>query len=111
MARIDDYRKIVKQLLDEHAQYPPSNGEIEMETMFDESQGRYQLMALGWQGKRRVHGCVIHIDIRGDKVWLQHDSTDAEIAQMLVARGIPADQIVLGFQPEHFRRHSGFAVN
>ncbi len=111
MVRIDDYRKIVKQLLQEYAQYPPSSGAIEMETIFDEAQDRYQLIALGWQGKRRVHGCVIHIDLKGEKVWLQHDSTDAEIAQMLVERGVPAKHIVLGFQPKHYRQHTGFAVN
>jgi len=25
--------------------------------------------------------------------------------------GIPATQIVLGFQPESYRKHSGFAIN
>ena len=111
MAGIDESREIVKQLLTEYAQYSPSSGEIEMETIFDESRGRYQLVALGWQGKRRVHGCVIHVDITENKVWLQHDSTDAEIAQTLVERGIPADRIVLGFQPEHYRQYTGFAVS
>jgi hypothetical protein len=110
MAGIDDYREIVKQLLRDYAQYPPSNGQIELETIFDESQYRYQLVALGWQGKKRVHGCLIHIDPKCDKVWLQHDSTDAEIAKTLVEIGIPANHIVLGFQPEHYRQHSGFAV-
>ena len=48
--------------------------------------------------------------LRKRKVWLQHDSTDAEIAKTLVEMGIPANHIVLGFQPEHYRQHSGFAV-
>jgi hypothetical protein len=39
-----------------------------------------------------------------DRVWLQHDSTDAEIARQLVERGIPQSQIVIGFQPERFRK-------
>ncbi len=110
MGRINEYRGIVKQLLQEYSQYPPAGGDIEMETIFDEARGHYQLMAMGWQDRRRVHGCVIHIDIKDDKIWLQHDSTDAEIARLLVERGIPAEHIVLGFQPEHYRQHSGFAV-
>lgn len=110
MAGINDYREAVKKLLYKYAQSQPANGQIEMETIFDESQDRYQLVALGWQGKRRVHGCVIHIDLKDDKVWLQHDSTDSEIAKNLVGMGIPADRIVLGFQPKHYRKHSGFAV-
>jgi hypothetical protein len=111
MAGVTNYQEIVKQLLDEYAGYPPSTGEIEMQTIFDEARGRYLLMAAGWQSKRRVHGCVIHIDIRGDKIWLQHDSTDAEIARQLVERGIPQSQIVIGFQPERLRQYTGFAVN
>jgi hypothetical protein len=110
MAATDDYRKIVKQLLRDYAQYPPSSGQIEMETIFDESQDRYQLVALGWQSKRRVYGCVIHIDLKGDKVWLQHNSTDIDVAETLVEMGIPADHIVLGFQPENYRQHTDFAV-
>ncbi len=111
MDRIDTYRKTVKELLHDYAQHPPSHGEIDTVTIFDESQDRYQLVALGWQGKKRVHGCIIHIDIKGDKVWLQHDSTDAEIAMSLVEMGIPKSHIVLGFHPEHIRKHTDFAVN
>ncbi len=109
MASLDEQRRIVKKLLDEYAQCPPSGGQIEVETVFDEARDHYQLVALGWQGARRVHGCIIHIDLKGGKVWLQHDSTDAEVAKTLVEMGVPTDRIVLGFQPEHYRRHSGFA--
>ena len=110
MAELNDYRKIIKQVLSNYAECPPSSGQIEMETIFDETHDRYQLVALGWQGKKRVHGCLIHINLKGDKVWLEHDSTDAEIARTLIEMGIPANHIVLGFQPEHFRKHTGFAV-
>ncbi|MCI5147901.1 MAG: XisI protein [Candidatus Electrothrix sp. MAN1_4] len=111
MAVKKEYRDVIKSILSEYARHRPTGGEIEMETIFDDIQGRYQLVAFGWQGKKRVHGCLIHIDLKNEKVWLQHDSTDAEIAQQLVEQGISADQIVLGFQPENYRRHSGFGVN
>jgi hypothetical protein len=111
MTKTNIYREIVVQLLEEYASYPPSSADIAMQTIFDDKQNRYQLMAIGWQGKKRVHGCVIHIDIISDKVWLQHDSTDAEIARQLVEHGIPADHIVLGFQPEHYRQYSEFAIH
>ena len=110
MAGVEDYRSIITQLLNQYEKYPPATGNIEMETIFDEIQERYQLVAVGWQGKIRVHGCLIHIDIKGDKVWLQHDSTDAEIAKTLIEMGIPENHIVLGFQPEDYRRHTNFAI-
>lgn len=110
MDRVDSYRQIVKAVLREYAQYRPATGDIDLETIFDETTDHYELLAVGWRGKQRVHGCIIHIDIRDGKVWLQHDSTDAAIADQLVERGIPAEDIVLGFQPEHIRQYSGFAV-
>ena len=110
MDRVDNYRQIVKDVLREYAHYRPATGDIDLETIFDETTDHYELLAVGWRDKQRVHGCVIHIDIRDGKVWLQHDSTDAAIADQLVERGIPADAIVLGFQPEYIRQYSGFAV-
>ncbi|MBI1930362.1 XisI protein [Candidatus Poribacteria bacterium] len=48
--------------------------------------------------------------MKDGKVWLQHDSTDAVIAQQLVELGIPQEDIVIGFQPEHRRKYTGFAI-
>lgn len=79
MVALDRYRAIIKQLLKEYEQSASSENTT-MESILDESQDRYQLVAFGWQGKKRIHGCVVHIDIKDNKVWLQHDSTDAQIA-------------------------------
>lgn len=111
MDRVNAYRQIVMQVLQEYSQHYSDDKEVEQDVIFDATRDHYQLMAVGWQGKRRVHHAIIHIDIKGDKVWLQQDSTDAEIANELVKRGIPRNQIVLGFHPERVRRHADFAVN
>ena len=110
MAGVKEYPDIIKRLLMEYASIPRAYGQIEMETIFDDAQQRYELLAVGWDGRRRVHGCVIHLDIKGEKVWLQHDGTDAKIAEQLVEMGISKDRLVLGFQPEHVRPDTGFAV-
>lgn len=109
MVGIKKSQEIIEQLLKEYANCLPAYGEIEMETLFDEKQHRYQLIALGWENKKRIHGCLIHIDIKDNKIWLQHDSTDAEIAKQLIERGIPATQIVLGFHPQQYRKLGDFA--
>lgn len=111
MAELIDDRATIKQLLEQIARIPSATGDVELETIFDDKQNRYQVVAQGWQGKKRMHGCLIHIDLKGEKVWLQHDSTDAEIAESLVERGIPKERIVLGFLPESVRPHTGFSVN
>ena len=101
----------IKQLLQRLASIPYTTSDIELATIFDDDQRRYQVVAQGWQGKKRVHGSMVHIDLKGEQIWLQHDSTDAEIAEELVELGIPRERIVLGFLPESVRRHTGFAVN
>ena len=98
MDKMNHYRAIVRRLILEYAQYKPANGQIETEAVIDEERGHSEVMEVGWQGERRVHSSVIHIDIIGDKVWLQHDSTNAVIADELMMAGIP--QVIKGRLPE-----------
>ena len=57
-----------------------------------------------------MHGCVVHIQIIGDKVWIQCDGVEDSITQDLEAAGIPKEKIVLAFYPAHVRPHTGYAV-
>jgi hypothetical protein len=97
MDRREKHKSIVKQLLLDYAEIKPSNGDIDTEVIFDEERGRFALLDIGWDGKKRVHFNVFHIDIKEDgKIWLQHNATDIDIAEELIEMGIPRDQIVLG---------------
>lgn len=110
MDDLEQYRLIIRNIIEKYAQYKPSVGDIEVELIFNEENDHYELMHTGWTGTYRVHGSVIHIDIRDGKVWLEHDGTDANIAEQLVQAGIPRDQIVLGYKSSDMRVHSNFAV-
>jgi hypothetical protein len=68
------------------------------------------VLEVGWKGGKRVHGSVIHIDIREGKVWIEHNATDIRIGEDLVAAGIPRQDIVLGFQPPEMRPFTKFGV-
>ncbi|NJN90828.1 MAG: XisI protein [Leptolyngbyaceae cyanobacterium SL_5_14] len=67
-------------------------------------------MNVGWDGDRRVHGCVLHLDIKDGKIWIQHNTTELQIAQELAALGIPKQDIVLGFQAPYLRQFTEFGV-
>jgi hypothetical protein len=110
MDRVDRYREIVRRLIEDYARYRPSHGQIETEAIVDRERDHYEVMHVGWDGVRRVHGSVIHIDIIGGKVWIQYDGTSRPVAEELVAAGIPREEIVLGFHPAEVRRHTDFAV-
>ncbi len=110
MDEVNDYRRIVRRLIEEYSQYRPAVGEVEVEVIFDERQDHYELIQAGWQGHRRIHGILIHVDIRGDKIWIQHDGTEEGIANDLVAAGVPKDRIVLAFKSPGVRPLTGFAT-
>lgn len=108
---VDQYRKIIRDLIEEYASYKPARGDVQIEVIFDEAQDHYELIHAGWNGHYRIHGSVIHIDIRNGKVWIQHDGTSDAIANVLVEAGIPRDRIVLAFKPPEIRPHTGFAAD
>jgi hypothetical protein len=110
MDPVERYRTVVRNLLQEYARYKPSHGEIETEVIVDPERDHYELMHVGWDRGRRVHGPVIHIDIINGKVWIQYNGTSERIAEELVAAGIPREAIVLGFHRPQVRHLTGFAV-
>lgn len=68
------------------------------------------MLAVGWDGARRVHGSIVHVDIVNGKVWIQRDGTEHGIAEELVEAGIPGDRVVLGFRPADLRQYTEYAV-
>jgi hypothetical protein len=50
-------------------------------------------------------------DIKNGKIWIQHNGTEDPIASQLVAKGVPKEDIVLGFHSPNRRQYTGFAVN
>lgn len=111
MDRIITYRQIIKDLITSYAQVKPAYGEIEIETIFDETNDHYELMYTGWDEHRRIHGSVLHIDIRNGKVWIQHDGIEGGVAEELVEAGIPRDHLILGFQPPQVRPYTEYATS
>ncbi len=110
LEKLQTYRTIIKQLLDHYAAYKPSYGDIEIQTVFDIEHDHYQVVSIGWDKKERIYGCSIHLDIKNEKIWIQINNTELDIGQDLVERGIPKEDIVIGFQPPYLRQYSGYAT-
>lgn len=106
MDTLDKYRYIVQQVLTEYTKISYAYGQIQTETIFDRDSDRYLLMIVGWDQNKRIHGCLVHIDIINGKLWIQRDGTECGIASELVSAGIPKEQIVLGFHPTEIRQHT-----
>lgn len=110
MDKLTNYRKIIKQVLRDYASLPHAYEGTQNELIFDEKKESYLLLRVGWEGTRRIHGSIIHIDIIGDKVWVQRDGTEDGIAYDLERVGIAREDIVLGFQEPDVRQFTGYAV-
>ncbi|MGK7889460.1 MAG: XisI protein [Leptolyngbyaceae cyanobacterium] len=110
MADVDQYRQLVQTLLEEYSNIRSYNEEVEAEAIFDLKRDRYQVVHVGWSNKHRVYGCILHLDIKDGKIWIQHDGTEGGIANELVAHGVPKQDIVLGFQSPFKRQFTDFAV-
>lgn len=110
MDSLSQYREVVQAFLSEYSARR-STEEIESQCIFDLQRDHYQVVNVGWENQRRVYGCVIHLDIKNGKIWLQYNGTEIDIAQELVNRGVPKSNIVLGFQPPYRRPLTEYAVS
>lgn len=111
MDTVTRYRKIVRDVLAPLTERRYSGLNVTNETVFDEANDRYLVMSVGWEGNvRRVHHCLVHLDIINGKIWIQRDGTEEGIAYELEAAGVPKSDIVPAFHPEDVRPHTGYAV-
>ncbi len=110
MDRVNEWRALIKQIIREYAAFDPSTRDVAAETVFDDEHGHYELVHVGWEGARRIHGAVIHVDILEGRIWIQHDGTEEGIAGRLVAAGISPEDIVMGFHPPAQRRLTRYAT-
>ncbi|MDZ8056470.1 MAG: XisI protein [Aulosira sp. ZfuVER01] len=111
MDKLTRYRQLVQKILHDHSEQKPAYGNIEVESIFDTERDHYQIVHVGWEDQNWVHSCIIHIDIKNGKIWLQWNATEDDIAANLVAAGVPKEDIVLGFQSPFMRQFTEYAVN
>jgi hypothetical protein len=103
-------RRLIEKILVDYAKVPYSHSDVRLLTIFDRDQDRYVLMLDGWEGVRRVHGCLVHVDIIDGKFWIQRDGTEYGIAQDVLDAGVTKDRIVLAFRSLEMRRLTEFAA-
>src|SRR4029453_2993371 len=63
-----------------------------------------------WLSTHPSRGCVLQVDIKDGKFWIQYDGTETGLACALVQAGVPKEDIVLAFHAPHKRQYTGYAV-
>jgi hypothetical protein len=110
MAQLDQWRDTLEKILQYYADIPYRFGDVKTYVVVSRDRNHYLLMHEGWEGKRRVHGSIVHAEFLNDKIWIHFDGIEDGITDELVASGVPKDHIVLAFHPPYVREHTGYAV-
>ncbi len=113
MVKLKQYQQIIEHILREIYNYDSeqNNNGIESEIIIDRENNHYLLVDLGWNNEQEyVYGTFIHIDIKGEKIWIQRNNTEINLAQLLVKKGVNKEDIVLGLHSPFMRKFSGYCV-
>ena len=102
MDKVTLYRQHIQSILRHHCQLDPVGEAMETYTVFDTEGDHYQVISVGWENGFRMYGCLIHVDIKGGKIWIQRNMTDVDIARELVEiGGVSKEDIILGLHPPY----------
>ncbi len=110
MDKLTLYRQHIQSILTHHCQLDPVSKDMETYTVFDIQGDHYQVISVGWENGFRMYGCLIHVDIKDEKIWIQYDGTEYAVANELIDRGVPKQDIVLAYHAPYARRYTEFAL-
>jgi hypothetical protein len=111
MAKLDDYRNYIEEIINWRAGIGyPNYPDLQMFPVLDRERDNYLLMVYGWEGKKRNHYALIHVGIRNGKFWIYYDGLEDGVATYLLEKGVPKEDIVLAFYSPEKRRLTEFAV-
>ncbi len=113
MDKLDRYRDLIENKLSEVValfERAISAKRLRNRVVFDRQRDNYLIVQEGWDGSRRVHSIIVHIEIINGKIAIQEDWTERGLARELEEAGVPKSGIVLGFQPPEVRPITGYAI-
>jgi hypothetical protein len=110
MDKLEKYREYVEQLITRYANSDQNTKDVEVQVIMDTVRDHYQWMNVGWEGFKRVYNCLIHLDIKDEKIWIQQNWTEDDLAADLVEMGVPKEDIVLGLHAPYKRPYTDYGV-
>jgi hypothetical protein len=110
MDKIKKYQKAILHILDEYAEIKYDNVEGGNQVVADKEKHIYQVVTTGWEDGLFINDCPMRFDIINNKIWIQQNSTEWEVGEMLMKMGVPKSNIVLGFLKPSTRALTDYAV-
>jgi len=112
MDKIKNYQNIIIEFLEDYAAKgkPANIPDVEVQIITDTKNNHFQFLRIGWQGRKSVFAPIFHFDIKNEKIWIQRNNTEYEVVDFLMERGVPKEDIVLGFHSPYARKFTEFSV-
>jgi hypothetical protein len=110
MEKIAHYQQIIRSVLTAYIDTMPSDSDEEVYLVEDPTKLNYLIYHNAWRHDSRSYGCILHVRIKNDKVYVEYDGTDEGFADVFAASGIPKYDIVLAFHAPAKRPYTDFAV-
>jgi XisI protein len=107
---LEEWRHAIDRILSDYMHCLNLDDAIRVYLITSQDRNHFMLMHEGWLGHERLHGAIVHVEIRDDKIWIHFDGSEEGITDELVASGVPKDRIVLAFHAPDVRPHTGYAV-
>ncbi|MCP5500982.1 MAG: XisI protein [Leptospiraceae bacterium] len=111
MERLEKFRNAIIEILNSHKQGNYTEKvDVETQIWIDKENDHYQLLCIGWEDDEQIYFTIMHFDIKGDKIWIQRNTSDIPVDLELLKLGISKEDIVLGLQPPSYRKFTEYAV-
>ncbi|MFN0214640.1 MAG: XisI protein [Saprospiraceae bacterium] len=110
MDKINQYEQHILSILQDYTKVRYANLNAQNQLISDRENRRYQVVTIGWDSKKYIHDCPMHLDIINGKIWIQRNMTELDLGEMLVEMGVPKSDIVIGFLSPKVREYSDYAV-
>ena len=107
MEKLKKYQHIIKEILKEFAEDNAGD-----QILTDDHNHHYQIFRIGEDLKKNYFFRVrMHFFInQAEKICILENRTDIEVADYLMAKGVPKSDIIPAFLPAEARQLAGFAV-
>lgn len=99
--KIEHHKKCVKELLLPYESLQTERSKVEL--IFDDERMRYMAVRVGWAERKRLHLCLVHIDICDGKIIIQCNNTEDLVIPKLEEMGVLRQDICSGFLPPELR--------
>lgn len=88
---------LIENVLCESQRFYERSG-VRVTASFDRNRNQFLLIEEGWEGYKRIHFPLAHLEIQENLIYIQRDGTHDGLALDLLRAGVPAEKLVLAFK-------------